>query len=218
MMSVVADHALRGHALVGSLCEAGVEAELVSGAGELDVLGAVARRRPDVVLLDLDAGGLLAAESTMVVALRDLGVKVLVVTGVEDTARLYAAIEARADGIVTRAAPVEELVAAARQLVGGAAVIGEAVRFEVDAALRRQGQRENASRRVHRQLTAREREVLTGLADGETVRAIADRLVLSEATVRSEVRGILDKLGVSSQREAVVLASRTGWVPRQRSG
>jgi DNA-binding NarL/FixJ family response regulator len=218
MLSVVADHVLRGHALVAAFREVGVDAEVVPAAGELDVLAAVARRRPDVVLLDLDVGEPVGEGATLVAPLQDLGVKVLVVTGLGDPGRVSAAIEAGADGIVARSAPVVELVAAARQLVGGASVIGEAARIEVEAALRRQGQREHASRRVHRQLTAREREVLTRLADGETVKAIADDLVVSEATVRSQVRGILTKLGVGSQLEAVALASRSGWIPPQRSG
>jgi DNA-binding NarL/FixJ family response regulator len=139
-------------------------------------------------------------------------------TGVRERLRLYAAIDAGADGIMAKTAPFEELLDAARRLAQGESLIPDATRLDVCAEVRRHRRHEEASRRVFHQLTAREREVLNRLAEGRPVSASAEEFVVSEATVRSQVRGILTKLGVGSQLEAVALANRSGWVPQQRSG
>ena len=60
-------------------------------------------------------------------------------------------------------------------------------------------------------LTDRERQVLEALVDGTAVREMAEGWFVSEATVRSQVRGVLMKLGVNSQLEAVARARRAGW-------
>jgi DNA-binding NarL/FixJ family response regulator len=71
---------------------------------------------------------------------------------------------------------------------------------------------ERAEREPFDRLTSREQQVLNALADGRSVACIAEDWFVSEATVRSQVRGVLLKLGVSSQLEAVARATKAGWV------
>jgi DNA-binding NarL/FixJ family response regulator len=217
-LCVIDDHALLGQTLVSSFREAGVDAWMLPPTGREELLAALAEDRPDVVLLDLDLGDPIGDGTLLVAPLQSLGAKVLVMTGVRERLRLCAAIAAGADGILAKTVPFEELLAAARQLVEGGTLISEAIRLEVCTEVRRHRRHEEASRKVFRQLTVREREVLNRLAEGRPVSAIAEEFVVSEATVRSQVRGILTKLGVGSQLEAVALANRSGWIPQQRSG
>lgn len=217
-LSVVDDHALLGQTLVASFRDAGIDAHMAPVSGRDAMMSAVAAHRPDVVLLDLDLGEPIGDGVTLVAPLRALGFKVLVMTGVQDQRRLDAVVEAGADGVVLKTAPFEDLLDAARRLVAGERLISDAARHEVSGEVRRHRRREEASRKVFRQLTAREREVLALLASGHSVSAISARFVVAEATVRSQVRGILTKLGVGSQLEAVAMANRSGWIPQQRQG
>ena len=74
------------------------------------------------------------------------------------------------------------------------------------------GRAKRAAREPFDRLTSREQQVLHALADGRSVACIAEDWFVSEATVRSQVRGVLLKLGVSSQLEAVARATKAGWL------
>jgi DNA-binding NarL/FixJ family response regulator len=84
-------------------------------------------------------------------------------------------------------------------------------RHRLLAELRAWRARDRAEHEPYLRLSPRERDVLRALAQGGSVADIAQRAFVSVATVRTQVRAILQKLGVSSQLEAVALAHRLGW-------
>jgi DNA-binding NarL/FixJ family response regulator len=134
------------------------------------------------------------------------------VTGMEDRARIATAVESGAVGYVLKSQPFDELLGTVRAALDGRPVLGMGERFELLATLRRHRSDEAARAAPFDRLTPREQQVLRALADGRNVEAIAGEWVVSQATVRTQVRGILGKLGVSTQLAAVAAARRAGWL------
>lgn len=165
---------------------------------------------PDVVLLDLQLGA--AGHGLCLVRpLTEAGSRVLVVSGVTDQRDIAATVEAGAVGFVSKSKPIDVLLEAATAVLRGEKVMTDDARHQLLDQLRRHRAESRACRRPFDDLTTREREVLRGLCDGESVTTIATRCVVSVATVRTQVRAILLKLGVGSQLEAVALAHRHHW-------
>ncbi len=211
---VVEDHELLAETLRVALGSEGLRTELVAPASAQSVIAAVAQARPDLVLLDLDLGPPVRDGTVLVDRIVALGSTVLVVTGVTDRARVAAAVEAGAVGYLLKSAPFDRLLTVVREALAGRPVLGDAERFELLALLRRRRDGERASRAPFDRLSPREQQVLRELADGHSVEQIARRWVVSQSTVRTQVRGILTKLDVSTQLAAVALARTTGWLTR----
>jgi two-component system NarL family response regulator len=152
------------------------------------------RRRPDVVLLDLnmpEVGGLEACAR-----LREGGgPEVLMLTVSEEEPDLYAALRVGAAGYLTKDLPPAELIEAVLAVARGEPRIAPAMasRMLVDPL---EG------------LSARERDVLRLIAEGLRNREIAERLVISEATVKTHVRHVLEKLRFRNRAEAAAFAAR----------
>jgi two-component system NarL family response regulator len=172
-----------------------------------DVPALVAKARADVVLLDLeiDGGGVLACSR-----LREVrpDVRVVVLTHADDDADLAGAVRAGARGYLRKDTAPEELVSAVRTVASGGSLLSPAMAArmldEFAVLVRRQDSLSGAA------LSRRELEVLTLVAQGLGNRAIADRLFISENTVKNHVRNIHEKLQVHSRMEAVVRAVRDG--------
>ena len=177
-----------------------VVAVVGTGAGALD---AAARWRPDVVVMDYglpDIDGATAAGRII----REVGSKVLLLTGGTTDAALQAAMAAGCSGYLEKTAGVDKLVAAIRGAAAGDIVLS--ARDVTRLLVSRQHQADSP-------LTPREVEILTLLGDGLSNRTIADRLVLSVNTVRTHVQTVLTKLGAHSKLEVVVIARRRGLLP-----
>ena len=138
----------------------------------------------------------------------------IIVSGVADDTRIAAAIEAGAVGYLPKNRPLDELVQVVASAAAGDSVLAEAERFRLLGALRRCREQERQRQEPFSRLTPRETQVLNALADGMSVDTIAREWVVSEATVRTQVRGVLTKLGVSSQLAAVAVARQAGWLER----
>jgi two-component system nitrate/nitrite response regulator NarL len=172
----------------------------------------VTRQRPRVVLLDLDLGQFGHGEQ-MIAPLAMAGINVVVVTGSVDRARWGEAIRLGARKVLAKSRPLNDVLATVRRINQGLQVMSPAEREELLAAW--------SSERAHLvdlqerldRLTIREREVLAHLMKGRTVREIAAVGVVSEATVRTQVKSILAKLEVTSQLAAVGLAHQVAWRP-----
>jgi DNA-binding NarL/FixJ family response regulator len=104
------------------------------------------------------------------------------------------------------------LLAKARAALAGDDVLDPAERLRMLDELRVARARQAAQLAPFQQLTEREQDLLRALAQGRTVTEVARAWVLSEATVRSHVRGVLTKLDVGSQLAAVALAIDAGWL------
>ena len=168
------------------------------------------RQRPRVVLLDLDLGRF--GDGVRVVEpIARAGVDVVVVTGSSDRARWGDAVRMGAHKVLSKSQPLREILATVRRLDSGLPVMDREEREELVAeATRSRFQRQEVRGRLEL-LTAREREILGHLMKGRAVREIADLGVVSEATVRTQVKAILAKLEVSSQLAAVGIAHEIGW-------
>lgn len=172
---------------------------------------AVRRSRPHVLLLDPDLGGGDAAE--VIGTLSRCGVAVVVLTAEIDRARWGGWLFHGARAVLSKSVTLTDLLAALRAIGEGRGVLArEECNRLVELYHRERHQVLDCRARLDA-LTHREREVLTYLIHGVTVSDIAEADVVSEATVRTQVKSILAKLGVTSQLGAVSVAFRARWRP-----
>ena len=210
-VAIVEDHRLLAEVLTSALESSGVSARLVPSPSLYDVLVDLRAAPADLVLLDLDLGD--CGDSTPLVgALTAEGMRVLVVTGTPDPLRIAAALEQGAVGYQQKAPGFEPLLARVQAALATDRPLDPAHRVELLEELRRVRRDRETGLRPFDRLTRREAETLRALARGATVSELARDWFLSEATMRSHVRSILAKLGVSSQLAAVAAALRTGWL------
>jgi DNA-binding NarL/FixJ family response regulator len=208
---LVDDHDLLVQSLVIALGVHGVRAH----PAPLDSVNAVTRAAEDLpadlVLLDLDLGGALGNGADLVRGLRDTGARVLVLTGSATPARVADAVERGAIGALRKDAALEQLVRTVVAAAHGEAVMDPEDRRAMIAAARTRRRERDLALEPFARLTPREAEVLRALAGGRSVGRMATDWFVSEATVRTQVRGVLTKLGVRTQLEAVALARDAGW-------
>lgn len=206
---IVDDHELLATTLEMALQSNGVNAERCRARLPQDILAEAGRLPPGITLLDLDlgwgAGGKRIDGELLVPELVKQGWQVVVVSGTSDRVRLGGALDAGAVACLPKRAPFQHLLAAVRRALLGKAVMDPAQRQAfVDIFHEQDKARRDVASRLGR-LSQREGEVLAELANGMRAQAIADKYVVSMATVRTQIRGILTKLEVSSQLEAVAL-------------
>jgi DNA-binding NarL/FixJ family response regulator len=166
---------------------------------------------PDVVVMDIQMPGLDGVSATRAIARRAGAARVLVVTTFDIDDYVFQALRAGASGFLLKNAPPEELVRAVRVVAAGDSLLAPRVTTRLIEAFCQQPPLPTAPPELE-QLTTREREVLTFVAQGLSNREIADRLVVSHGTVRTHVARILMKLGLRDRVQAVVLAYETGIV------
>lgn len=182
-------------------------------------LAAVQAHRPDVVLMDVRMPGTDGLAATR--RLRDLGdgaPPVLLLTTFDDDEVLWGAVEAGAASFLLKDTPAEQLVAALRITAAGGSWLDPRVTPRLLSRLRdARGPDGDATARLAA-LTDRETEVLVLMADGSNNVEIADRLHVSERTVKSHVTSIFLKLAVRDRAGAIVLAFDAGLVRPGRRG
>jgi len=197
---------------------------VVGEAGE----GAAAARlaaelAPDVVLMDVRMPGVDGIEATRRIVGSGSSARVLILTTFDLDEYAFAGLRAGASGFLLKDVPPEQLTAAIRAVAAGDAVVAPRVTRQLldrfagqlpdDAAPPAPAApAPEALEPRLAELTAREREILLELAAGRTNAEIAERLVLSEATVKTHVGRVLGKLGLRDRVQAVILAYRLGLV------
>jgi DNA-binding NarL/FixJ family response regulator len=151
--------------------------------------------------------GLNGIEATRRILQANPDVGILVITMFDDDS-VFAAMRAGARGYILKGTEGEETLRAIRAVAGGAAIFSPAV---AERMMRFFAQPSSSAPDVpFPELTEREREVLTLMAQGLTNRAIAERLVLSPKTVRNHVSNIFSKLQVADRAEAIIQARNAG--------
>ena len=192
-----------------------VAAEAGDGAEALEVLRSTA---VDVVLMDVRMPRMDGVEATRRICgdqgAEGDGPRVLILTTFDLDEYAFAALKAGAAGFLLKDVPPGELIAAIRAVHSGDAVVAPSTtrRLLDRFALLLPSPAEAAAGGELRRLTEREREVLLLVAQGLSNGEIAERLVLSEATVKTHVGRILTKLELRDRVQAVVLAYETGLV------
>jgi DNA-binding NarL/FixJ family response regulator len=213
---IVEDHVLFAESLDLALSVEGYAVRRIevpdSTATTGTVVASLVRTHPHIALLDLDLGGF--GDGTRLIGpLTRAGVHVLVITASPDRARWGEALRNGARAVLSKSRPLNEILSTVRRVLRGQPVM---TREEREELLRLWHEEREQLEQVHARLaslTAREAQVLGHLMLGRNVHEIAATGVVSEATVRTQVKSILGKLHVSSQLAAVGLAHQAGWRP-----
>jgi DNA-binding NarL/FixJ family response regulator len=191
--------------------------EVVGEAADGEDAVAEARRlRPDVVLMDIRMPVLDGIEATRRIATAQPSTRVVVLTTFGLDAYVYDALRVGASGFMLKDAPPEEIVAAVRVVASGDALLAPAItRAVIEEFARRSPEAPPTPRPkppALDELTPREREVLELLARGLSNPEICEQLVVSEATTKTHVARILQKLGLRDRIQAVIYAYESGLV------
>jgi DNA-binding NarL/FixJ family response regulator len=200
---VVDDHPLTRSALTGLLVQSGFDVAGEASDGE-EAIESAGRLNPDLILLDLSLPGLdgLTALPRLREAAPACEVVVLTASGTEEN--LLGAIRAGAAGYLLKSEPPEKIVEFLRGVAQGEAALSGAVARRLLDQVREGGSRSaGVPDSIAAALSARELEVLLLLDEHLATEDIAKRLFISEHTVRSHVKSLLRKLGVSSRRDAL---------------
>lgn len=178
--------------------EADFEVVAIVGRGD-EVVAAAREHRPDIALLDIEMPGIDGLAATAVLAEQVPECRALILTTFGRPGYLRRAMESGAYGFVVKDSPPEQLAEAIRRVARGERV--------VDPALAATALADGGS-----PLTARERDVLVAARPGATVAEIAERLFLSEGTVRNYLSAAIAKSGARNRAEAVQTADQQGWL------
>jgi DNA-binding NarL/FixJ family response regulator len=207
---VVDDHPVVRSGLVALLA---VEPDLVvvGEAGEgAEALACVATLAPDVVLMDLRMPGMDGADATARIVIDHPGTRVLVLTTFDTDDDILRAVEAGASGYLLKDTPRQELVAAIRAASRGETVLAPPV------AARLMGRMRGAGAGGADQLTPREVEVLAAVGRGLSNGEIGRELFIGEATVKTHLLRVFQKLAVDDRTRAVTVAIERGILPSPR--
>ena len=171
------------------------------------------RLRPDVVLMDIRMPVLDGIEATRRIVAAGSATRVLVLTTFGLDTYVFEALRAGASGFMLKDAPPEEIAAAVRIVASGEALLAPAItRAVIEEFARQPPAAPSAQPQAVEELTPREREVLDLLARGLSNPEICEALVISEATAKTHVARILQKLGLRDRVQAVIYAYESGLV------
>ncbi len=215
-VAIVEDHRLFAESLEIALTLEGHDVTripITEGRNAADaVLAATLKARPRVVLLDLDLG----AAGTGIRLIRPLvraGAAVVVVTSEDREARWGECLAHGAQVVLDKGEPLNTILATIRRTSEGRTLVPPEERVRLIDRFRHELDTRRATLNRLGMLTPREQEVLRHLMAGRPVREIAQHFVVSEATVRTQVKSVLSKMEVTSQLAAVGAAHRAGWRP-----
>lgn len=199
---IVDDHPLTRDALAALLEQQGFEVVGQAADGR-EALAAARTLQPDLVLLDLTMPGMDGLTALPAIREEAPACEVVVLTASDAEENLLGAIRAGASGYLLKTEPPEQIAAFLRGVARGDAALSGGVARRLLDRVRSGGRLDGIPESITKVLSAREVEVLLLLDEHLGTDEIAQRLFISEHTVRSHVKSLLKKLGVSSRREAL---------------
>jgi DNA-binding NarL/FixJ family response regulator len=187
-----------------------VVGEAENGAGALEL---AARCRPDVILMDVRMPVMDGVEATRRLARTGTSARIVILTTFDSDEYVYEALRAGASGFLLKDVQPAQLIDAVRVVARGEALLAPTVtRRLLDRFAHTLPDRAGSAPAALSELSERELEVLTLLASGLSNAELAERLFVSETTVKTHVSSILRKLGLRDRVQAVVLAYQAGLV------
>jgi DNA-binding NarL/FixJ family response regulator len=199
------DHAALRAPLAAYLELAGdivVVAEASDGQEAIDL---AAEHRPDVVMLDLNMPNVNGLQALPVIKKNNPNVKVLVLTGRDETPYIMRALRAGANGYILKTANEKEIVSAVRDVYSGGMVLGQGIAERIVDGLRNMNDIDPLNEQEH--------DVLRCVAAGfEENDQIAERLGIDESEVTRLLKNAIDKLKVKGRSDASLMALRAGWI------
>jgi DNA-binding NarL/FixJ family response regulator len=195
------------------MLEAEADIEVAGEAGNgLEALAATRAHDPDVLLMDVRMPELDGLEATARLVAAGARVRILILTTFDLDEYVYRAMKAGASGFLLKDATREQLAGAVRTVASGEALLAPAITQRLVEDFCRRPPPSAALPPVADGLSPRELDVFRLVAQGLSNAEIANRLVLSEATIKSHVARMLDKLDLRDRVQAVVLAYESGIV------
>lgn len=196
---------------VRAILENEPDLEVVADAGDgLQAVAEAERWLPDVALLDAALPNCDGIRAAALIKERVPACRILVLAAEEDQTALVEAVEAGANGFLTKECPLSELLEATRAIYRGETLIPRQMLGTLLALLIRRRRAQDAAYGRLAQLTRREREVLGLLSRGADNESIAQALVISPQTARTHIQNVLFKLGVHSRLEAAAFVMQSG--------
>ena len=204
---IVDDHAMLRKGLrffLTSFDDLELVGEATSGKEAVDLCGQL---KPDVVLMDMVMADMDGAAATQIIRKQNPSVRVLALTSFQERDLVERALQAGAIGYLLKNVSAQDLAEAIREAHAGRSTLAPEATTALVQATRQKATQPDYG------LTDREEEVLALLVEGLSNAEIAERLVISLATVKYHMRSILSKLGVTNRTEAVALAWQQNLVP-----
>ena len=204
--------------------------ELLNVEGTFDVVGIatnitvglnlIKKYQPDIVLLDMNMPEKDGLQGIMEIAKLDLGTKVLALSGYDDADLIFRAMKVGAKGYVLKTMASAQLIYAIEEVLGGKIYLPLALSsrfFEYfQQSFREETQKAEADEEnLLSYLTQREEEVLELLTQGITYKGVANKLFISETTVKTHVNNIFQKLQVNDRTQAVLYAINNGFLSKK---
>lgn len=211
---LIDDHAVLRMGL-RMLIESRTGMEIVGETGEAnEAMAVVAQTQPDIVLLDIDLGSTTGID--LIPQIRSMApqARIIILTGVRDTEIHMRAVRLGAMGLVLKEQADEFLLTAIDRVSAGEVWLSRTVIGNVFAEMLDGGTEEEIDPDAEKieTLTPREREVITLLSEGLRNKQIAEKLFISEVTVRHHLSSVFGKLGVSSRFELIMYCHKHGLV------
>jgi DNA-binding NarL/FixJ family response regulator len=173
----------------------------------LEAIALAETHHPDVILIDLLMPGMNGLEAIARLVEADPDTKILVVTSLEDEEKVTAAIQAGALGYFPKTAPRSFLLEAIRKVADGVPYLPAGIAKKLFSGLRNMKTTLPGRSAVDEPLTARQEEILALLGEGRSDQEIGKTLHLSDATVRSHVHRVLQRLGLKNRAQVVAYAN-----------
>ena len=204
--------------------------ELLNLEGTFDVVGIatnitvglnlIKKYQPDIVLLDMNMPEKDGLQGIMEIGKLDLGTKILALSGYDDADLIFRAMKIGAKGYVLKTMASAQLIYAIEEVLGGKIYLPLALSSRFFEYFQQSFREENTKQTSDEEnllsyLTQREEEVLELLTQGITYKGVANKLFISETTVKTHVNNIFQKLQVNDRTQAVLYAINNGFLSKK---